>query len=200
VRATSASYRMSPGFLGRASRGSPISYLLNGSVRRLNEYRTTFSARPGTGRYRSREDRFGGRLLEVGFDDIRLLVSRPPRTLEAVLPIAAEHCAFSDDAHRSWRRIAGIARRGGQPVPGLLAGLTPALGGENHAAVPRRGVAAVTCRCPMAPGAGLTVHVLVRDASLLMPPGGEGATLTEAPSPASPARMTGSGSRQRRLS
>ena len=53
----------------------------------------------------------------------------PPPTLEAVLPIA-EHVAFSDDAHKGRRRIGDIARRGGHPVPGLLAGLTPALSGE----------------------------------------------------------------------
>ena len=43
---------------------------------------------------RSWEDRFGARLLEVGHDDIRLLVSRPPQTLEAAQQIAAEHFAF----------------------------------------------------------------------------------------------------------
>ena len=48
---------------------------------------------------RSWEDRFGARLMEVGFADIRLLVSRPPCTLEAALPIAAEHVAFSEEAH-----------------------------------------------------------------------------------------------------
>jgi len=49
---------------------------------------------------RSWEDRFGARLLEVGFADIRLLVSRPPQTLEAAQPIAAEHFAFADEAHQ----------------------------------------------------------------------------------------------------
>lgn len=46
------------------------------------------------------EDRFGARLLEVGFADIRLLVSRPPQSLEAAQPIAAEHFAFCDEAAR----------------------------------------------------------------------------------------------------
>jgi len=59
---------------------------------------------------RSWEDRFGARLLEVGFDDIRLLVSRPPQTLEAAQPIAAEHFAFSDDAHKGLRGVGWIAR------------------------------------------------------------------------------------------
>jgi hypothetical protein len=49
---------------------------------------------------RSWEDRFGARLLEVGFAEIRLLVSRPPQTLEAALPVAAEHRAFCDECGR----------------------------------------------------------------------------------------------------
>jgi Domain of unknown function (DUF4253) len=58
---------------------------------------------------RSWEDRFGARLLEVGFADIRLLVSRPPRTLEAALPIAAEQVAFGDEAHGGLRSVDEIA-------------------------------------------------------------------------------------------
>jgi Domain of unknown function (DUF4253) len=49
---------------------------------------------------RSWEDRFGARLLEVGFASIRLLVSRPPHTLEAALPLAAEHQAFCSECGR----------------------------------------------------------------------------------------------------
>jgi hypothetical protein len=45
---------------------------------------------------RSWEDRFGARLLEVGFDVIRLLADRPPRTIELAERIAAEHLVFSD--------------------------------------------------------------------------------------------------------
>jgi Domain of unknown function (DUF4253) len=59
---------------------------------------------------RSWEDRFGARLLEVGFADIRLFVDRPPRTLAAALPIAAEHMAFSEEAHSALRTIDEIAR------------------------------------------------------------------------------------------
>jgi len=59
---------------------------------------------------RSWEDRFGARLLEVGFDDIRLLVSRPPQTLAAALPIAAEHFAFADEAQNGLRGVPWIAR------------------------------------------------------------------------------------------
>ena len=49
---------------------------------------------------RSWEDRFGARLLEVGFADLRLVVSRPPHTLDEALPIAAEHVAFCDECAR----------------------------------------------------------------------------------------------------
>jgi hypothetical protein len=59
---------------------------------------------------RSWEDRFGARLLEVGYADIRLLVSRPPQTLEAAQRITAEHMAFSDEAHKGPTWIPGIAR------------------------------------------------------------------------------------------
>ena len=59
---------------------------------------------------RSWEDRFGARLLEVGFDGIRLLVSLPPHTLQAAQRIAAEHFAFSDEAHKGLRGVPGIAR------------------------------------------------------------------------------------------
>jgi len=45
-----------------------------------------------------------------GLDDIRLLVSRPPQTLHAAQPIAAEHFAFSDDAHKGLRGVGWIAR------------------------------------------------------------------------------------------
>jgi hypothetical protein len=47
---------------------------------------------------RSWEDRFGARLLNVGPGAvIRLLVQRPPRSLEAARRIAAEHRVFADE-------------------------------------------------------------------------------------------------------
>ena len=59
---------------------------------------------------RSWEDRFGARLLQVGFDEIRLLAERPPRTLQAALHVAAEHCAFGDEcAGKGLRDIPGVA-------------------------------------------------------------------------------------------
>jgi hypothetical protein len=46
---------------------------------------------------RSWEERFGTRLLEVGFAEIRLLVERPPRSYEAAQRLAAEQFAFCDE-------------------------------------------------------------------------------------------------------
>jgi hypothetical protein len=60
---------------------------------------------------RSWEDRYGARLLDVGFADIRLLVSRPPQTLEAAEQLAAEHYAFSNEsARRGLSDIGSITR------------------------------------------------------------------------------------------
>jgi hypothetical protein len=46
---------------------------------------------------RSWEQRFGARLLRVGFADIQLLADRPPRTLQAARLLAAEQFAFCDE-------------------------------------------------------------------------------------------------------
>ena len=46
---------------------------------------------------RSWEERFGARLLSVGFAEIQLLVQRPPRTREAAQQLAAEQFAFCDE-------------------------------------------------------------------------------------------------------
>lgn len=46
---------------------------------------------------RSWEDRFGARLLEIGWAEIRLLVESPPRSLDAVQRVAAEHYAFANE-------------------------------------------------------------------------------------------------------
>ena len=46
---------------------------------------------------RSWEDRFGARLLRVGFAEFSLLVDRPPRDFEHAQRIAAEHLAFCDE-------------------------------------------------------------------------------------------------------
>ena len=62
---------------------------------------------------RSWENRFGARLLSIGPSAvIRLLVQRPPRTIEAAEKIAAEHSAFCDECAgqglRSVREIAPV--------------------------------------------------------------------------------------------
>lgn len=59
---------------------------------------------------RSWEDRFGARLLEVGFAEIRLLVHRPPRSLDTAQRVAAEHWAFADECDDIGRsHVADIA-------------------------------------------------------------------------------------------
>ncbi|MFI8498164.1 DUF4253 domain-containing protein [Streptomyces sp. NPDC085524] len=46
---------------------------------------------------RSWEDRFGARILALGFDRLDLHVAAPPRTTAEALPVAAEHFAFCPD-------------------------------------------------------------------------------------------------------
>jgi hypothetical protein len=59
---------------------------------------------------RSWEDRFGARLLRIGFAEFSLLVDRPPRTAEHAQRIAAEHFAFCDEcAGKGLRHISRIA-------------------------------------------------------------------------------------------
>jgi hypothetical protein len=50
---------------------------------------------------RSWEIRFGARLLQIGADAIlRVLVERPPHTLEHAQQVAAEHLAFADECNQ----------------------------------------------------------------------------------------------------
>lgn len=66
---------------------------------------------------RSFEDRFGATLLKLGPGaELRLLVDRPPRTLEHATQIAAEHSAFCDEC----------AGQGLRQVPAIAAALTSA--------------------------------------------------------------------------
>jgi hypothetical protein len=60
---------------------------------------------------RSWEKRFGARLLAIGPGaQVRLLVSRPPQTLDAAEKIAAEHSAFCDEcAGQGLRTVREIA-------------------------------------------------------------------------------------------
>ncbi|BCL13876.1 DUF4253 domain-containing protein [Micromonospora sagamiensis] len=46
---------------------------------------------------RSWEERFGARVIGVGFDTLRLSVAAPPTTTEHALRVAAEHFAFCPD-------------------------------------------------------------------------------------------------------
>jgi hypothetical protein len=46
---------------------------------------------------RSWEDRFGARVVEVGFDTLNLSVAAPPATVEHARAVAAEHYAFCPD-------------------------------------------------------------------------------------------------------
>jgi len=46
---------------------------------------------------RSWEERFGARLFVLSHDQAWLLVERPPRDLDAALPVAAEHFVFCDE-------------------------------------------------------------------------------------------------------
>lgn len=60
---------------------------------------------------RSWEDRFGARLIDVGYADLRLFVERPPRTLEAAQRLAAEQVGLGGDCIDGARDIPGIAAR-----------------------------------------------------------------------------------------
>jgi hypothetical protein len=60
---------------------------------------------------RSWEDRFGARLIDVGYAGLRLFVERPPRTLEAAQRIAAEQVVLGADCIDGARDIPGIAAR-----------------------------------------------------------------------------------------
>jgi hypothetical protein len=66
---------------------------------------------PLTAVLRSWEDRFGARPIDVGYADLRLLVERPPRTLEAAQQRAAEHVVLADDCIDGAREVPNIAAR-----------------------------------------------------------------------------------------
>lgn len=60
---------------------------------------------------RSWEDRFGARLLRIGFAQISLLATRPPRDLASAQLLAAEHSVFSNEcAGLGLRSISEITR------------------------------------------------------------------------------------------
>jgi len=71
------------------------------------------TALPEAAVLRSWEDRFGARLLRVGFAEISVLAQRPPRTLESARHLAAEQWAFCNEC----------ADRGLHDVPSITASL-----------------------------------------------------------------------------
>ena len=66
---------------------------------------------PLTAVLRSWEDRFGARLIDVGSDTVRLLVERPPRTLETAQRRAAEHVVLAGECTGGARDVPDIAAR-----------------------------------------------------------------------------------------
>ena len=66
---------------------------------------------PLTAVLRSWEERFGARLIDVGNDTVRLLVERPPRTLEAAQRLAAEQVVLADECIDGARDVSDIAAR-----------------------------------------------------------------------------------------
>ena len=75
---------------------------------------TLVTALPLAAVLRSWEDRFGARLLRVGFAEISLLAQRPPRTVESAQRLAAEQWAFCDEC----------AGQGLSDIPRITASLT----------------------------------------------------------------------------
>lgn len=84
-----------PARMGLAAASRPADVLpLIGWNGTANRYR---SALPVAAVLRSWEDRLGATLLQVGFAEIRLLVTRPPRSTDAAQLLAAEQYAFCDE-------------------------------------------------------------------------------------------------------
>ncbi|THA79914.1 DUF4253 domain-containing protein [Streptomyces sp. A0592] len=65
---------------------------------------------------RSWEDRFGARLVALGFDELHLSVALPPPTTARALPVAAEHFAFSPD--NIWQGSGSIRAYADEAVTG----------------------------------------------------------------------------------
>jgi hypothetical protein len=79
--------------LARANRPADVLPLIGWSGA-TNSYRNSL---PIAAVLRSWEDRFGARLLEIGFADLSVLASRPPRTTEHAQRLAAEQWTFSNE-------------------------------------------------------------------------------------------------------
>ncbi|WP_328790352.1 MULTISPECIES: DUF4253 domain-containing protein [unclassified Streptomyces] len=65
---------------------------------------------------RSWEDRFGARVVALGFDELHVSVAAPPRTIAHALPVAAEHFAFSPD--NVWQGSGSIRAYADEAVTG----------------------------------------------------------------------------------
>ncbi len=65
---------------------------------------------------RSWEDRFGARVVALGFDELHVSVAAPPRTTVEALPVAAEHFAFSPD--NVWQGSGSIRAYADEAVTG----------------------------------------------------------------------------------
>ncbi|MFB7465887.1 DUF4253 domain-containing protein [Streptomyces sp. NPDC056224] len=65
---------------------------------------------------RSWEDRFGARVVALGFDELHVSVAAPPRTLVRSLPVAAEHFAFAPD--NIWQGSGSIRAYADEAVTG----------------------------------------------------------------------------------
>ncbi|MFD9477725.1 DUF4253 domain-containing protein [Streptomyces nojiriensis] len=65
---------------------------------------------------RSWEDRFGARVVALGFDELHVSVAAPPRTPARALPVAAEHFAFSPD--NIWQGSGSIRAYADEAVTG----------------------------------------------------------------------------------
>ena len=97
---------VSPARIGLAPAARPADVLpLIGWAGTINHYH---NALPVAAVLRSWEDRFGATLFKVGFDEIRLLVHRPPRTSQTAQILAAEQCAFCDECGNGLRDVPSI--------------------------------------------------------------------------------------------
>lgn len=86
---------LAPARIGLVPAGRPADVLAQvGYMGSINRYEGPAEV---TVVLRSWEERFGATLLEVGFDHIRLLVQRPPRTVVAAQAVAAEIWAMCDE-------------------------------------------------------------------------------------------------------
>jgi hypothetical protein len=72
---------------------------------------------------RSWEDRFGARLVQLGpGSELRLVVERPPSTLDAARPVAAELWAFADEWFAEAGNDRNVERQISEIVPRIING------------------------------------------------------------------------------